>query len=154
MLLWNVEGLTTINSLIPINFWNRYNIVIATDTFLTDHINIPNMYCKHALATKKEKGRPEGGVTCMYKHTIGIVKETHTEENMVIIRTDKLSIIGLYISPLQKVDDAIEHIVKAISIVKNDQNIILGGDLNCRIDKPDHKATTVIDILHNEGINW
>ena len=45
------------------------------------------MYCKHALATKKEKGRPEGGVTCMYKHTIGTVKKTHTEENMVIIRT-------------------------------------------------------------------
>ena len=54
---------------------------------------------------------------------------------MMIIRTDKTLIICLYISPAQKTDDAVEHLMKAITMIKSKENVIFRGDLNCRINK-------------------
>lgn len=151
LLLWNVEGLKHLKAATQEIFWNNFDVGITTETFLTEPLIFPNFYSVHALAKPKERGRPEGGVTCIYKDILGKIKEKHIEENTVILKTERVAIIGLYISPAQGIDDAIEQIIKAISWVKNEENVILAGDLNCRIDKPNHKTELVLELLQEEG---
>ena len=127
-------------------------MIITTETFLTEHCSFTKFYSQHSLATKKEKGRPEGGgITIMYRDNIGSIKNIKRENNLLIIKTEKISIIGLYVSRTKKADDVAEHVIKAINKVKDEENVILAGDLNCRIDKPDHKTELILELLEEEN---
>ena len=135
----------------PEDIWIGNDVIIATETMITEKLDIPKYYSRHALATPKARGRPEGGVSCIYKNTIGKVEKIITEENLVILKTPKLTIIGIYISPANKTDDATEQVAKAIAHTRNDENVILAGDLNCRIDKQNSKTDLIMEQLQAEG---
>ena len=48
-------------------------------------------------------------------------------------------------------EDTVEQVSKAIWIVKNKENIIIVGDLNCRVDKPDNKTALMLEFLQEES---
>ncbi|KAJ4448805.1 hypothetical protein ANN_00196 [Periplaneta americana] len=57
----------------------------------------------------------------------------------------------LDISPVKSTEDAIEIITKAIFRVTENETIIIAGDLNCRLDKPNRKSKLVLEVLNEEG---
>ena len=70
----------------------------------------------------------------MFSDNIGRLRKTYAEEN-IFITTDSVA----------------EHIINAISMTSKEENIILGGDLNWRLDKLDRKTEIILDLLHDEG---
>ena len=46
------------------------DVIIATETFLLEPVNIQGLYGAHTYATPTE-GRPEGGASCFFKPAVG-----------------------------------------------------------------------------------
>ena len=142
LLLWNIEGLRNAMANAPINTIAKHDAIILTETFLTEEYNIHGYYGIHSFAQHTE-GRPAGGVSIFLKPSLGTIKNTIKDDNTVIIKTTEITIIGLYINPQTKAHDAIEKIMEAVSHTTSDKRILLAGDLNCRIDRPNHKTDLV-----------
>mgnify|MGYP000563071502 CR=1 FL=1 len=90
-------------------------------------------------------------MSCFYNGEIEKIKEVLKEENIIVIKAANITIVGLYISPARKVDDAVEQIAKALTNVENEENVIIAGDLNCRLDKPNSKMDIIMELLLAEG---
>ena len=148
--LWNVEGLKSIMQNAPDTTQN-HDIIVLTETFLTEYTAIPGYYTTHSYAVQKQEGRPSGGVSCIYNNKIGEKIAEYKEDNMVHITTTYLEIIGLYIPPQTNIEDAIEKIASAVSRLDHKKPAILAGDINCRIDIPDKKTQEVTKLLQEEG---
>ena len=151
LLLWNVEGLKSIMQNAPDTITQNHDIIVLTETFLTEYTAIPGYYTTHSYAVQKQEGRPSGGVSCIYKNKIWEKIAEYKEDNMVHITTTYLEIIGLYIPPQTNIEDAIEKIASAVSRLDHKKPAILAGDINCRIDKPDKKTQEVTKLLQEEG---
>jgi len=95
--------------------------------------------------------RPGGGESCLLKNSLGKIKWTIKEENTLVIAASLVTIIGLYINPQTYVDDAVEIIMRDLMHARDEENILILGDLNCRIDKPDNKSKTILALLEEEG---
>ena len=152
ILLWNVEGFKSVLKMETKGILVS-DIIILTETFLTEPIVIERYYNVHALAKQKERGRPYGGVTCLYNHRIGKIKSIHTEENIIIISTAHLTIAGQYIPPHASLKDTTEILSIVTNYVETEQNVIIAGDLNCRLDKPDYKTIAVVEMMQGIGFN-
>ena len=74
------------------------DVIILTETFLTEAVDVPNYYGVHAPAIQRERGRSSGGVSCLFKDTIGTVTKIHKEENLIILFMPQISIVGVYIA--------------------------------------------------------
>lgn len=149
-MLWNTEGARNALSYITQESIKQFDIILATETFLLESMDIQGFYAIHSYA-KPSDGRPVGGVSCFFKPTIGKLTDTHNDDNILITRTTKITIVGIYIAPHRSTDDAVETISKAISQVVKDENVVIAGDLNCRLDKPSTKSELVLEILREEG---
>lgn len=108
ILLWNVEGIKSIISSAPEDIWRNQDVIIATETFLTEPFSIADYYTAHSYAKPKAVGRPEGGVSLIFKPTIGQLKEIVKEENLVIVKTTDLTIVGMYITYSTSIEDTTE----------------------------------------------
>jgi hypothetical protein len=126
------------------------DILILTETFITEHIDLPGYYAAHSYAVQKQEGRPSGGVSCLYKPNIGQKISTKKEESIVIVTTDIVTIIGIYIKPQTTVEDTIETIMN-IGQIDPQETTILAADLNCRIDKPNINSKMVLSLMEEEG---
>ncbi|KAJ9575493.1 hypothetical protein L9F63_007643, partial [Diploptera punctata] len=124
--------------------------MILTETFLTEDIELQGYYAIHALATPTE-GRPAGGVTCFIKGRTGDIEGITKEENMIIVQTSTVTIIGIYIQPSAPIENIIDKISTAIEQTKADKNVILAGDFNCRLDKETAKTHILLETLEEEG---
>ena len=107
-------------------------------------------YAIHKYATPTA-GRPAGGVTCFLKGTMGKIEVLSKKEDTVIIRTTEATLIALYIPPGVPIEDIVGTITEATEQTKNEENVILAGDFNCRTDKPNTKTDILLDILEEEG---
>jgi hypothetical protein len=58
ILLWNVEGLKSVLNLSPDNLLTSQDTLILTETFITEHIDLPGYYAAHSYAVQKQEGRP------------------------------------------------------------------------------------------------
>ncbi|KAJ4429174.1 hypothetical protein ANN_26177 [Periplaneta americana] len=65
-LLWNVEGLKSILELAPNELLAKQDVLVLTETFMTDNIDIPGFYATHVSATQGLRGRPIWGISCYY----------------------------------------------------------------------------------------
>ena len=134
ILLWNSEGLKNTVSLMPKDTFTRNDILIITETFLTAPYELTGYHGIHSLATPTE-GRPSGGVSCFVKPTVGPVTKKFTTNNSVVVKTEELIIIGVYIQPRATAEEVIEKTMEAINEAEIDDRIIIAGDFNCRIDR-------------------
>lgn len=140
-------------ALLPNNFFQTFDIAILTETMLLKDDDIPTstgLYSVHSLATPT-LGRPSGGVSILLKPTIGKIKEITKEYNAAMVKTENLTIVGMYLKPETTEGDAVDSIMKVITEAKNERNVIIAGDFNGRIDKPDQKTEIILETMQEEG---
>ncbi|KAJ4426601.1 hypothetical protein ANN_26399 [Periplaneta americana] len=70
---------------------------------------------------------------------------------MIIVKTTTITVIGLYIQPNVPVENVIDLVYKVIEQTRTDKNVILAGDLNCRLDKQNAKTHILLETLEEEG---
>ena len=100
--------------------------------------------------TENQIGRPSGGVSCFYTERIGKPRNMYIGDNTIIIRTEDLTIIGIYISPAEPTSNAIETICQALAQTGTQENIIIAGDFNSCIDKPNLRSKIILTTLEEE----
>ena len=67
------------------------------------------------------------------------------------MKTENLSIVGMYLNPETTTGDTVDSIMKAITEPKNERNVIIAGDFYGRIDKPNQKTEIILDTMQEEG---
>ena len=70
-----------------------------------------------------------------------------------MVRTRLCTIICAYFQPELTAEDIIEELDEAMSKTSRSDQILLAGDLNCRIDIPSKKTNLVIEYLEEEGFH-
>lgn len=128
----------------------KFDLMVFTETFATEPIDIDGFYGLHSYA-KKTEGRPTGGVSCYLKPSMGNFKVVHKDENVLAVRTDSLTCIAVYIRPQATTDEVIETLMTALVATETSDNTIIVGDINCRIDKANIKTEIVMETLREEG---
>lgn len=151
-LLWNVEGFISLMKTPEICLLEQ-DMLILTETFLREPVTLPGYYAAHSLAAVGPEGRPSGGVSCLFRPSMGQVVDEYAERDVVIVTFEHLIVIGMYIRPTATTEFAIETILHALERAGGRKPILLGGDFNCRKDKPDRKAVTVFETLEEEGFS-
>ena len=56
LLLWNVEGLKSIMHIAPDTITQNHDLIILTETFLTEYIAVPGYCTAHSYASQKQEG--------------------------------------------------------------------------------------------------
>ena len=153
ILLWNTEGLKNALTLAPENIIKNHDIVILNETFLTEDWSHEEYYCIHSFATQGNTGRPKGGISCLIKPNLSHFLIQMNTGNLLLVKTKLCPLISVYFQPEYKEGNIIDEISAALNIVQKSEPLILAGDLNCRIDQPDHKSITVIGFLQEEGLS-
>ena len=72
------------------------------------------------------------------------------EENLLVIKTDEITLIAIYMRPQATTEEIMEAIMSAITTADGG-NMILAGDINCRIDKKNCKTEIIMEALEEEG---
>ena len=152
MLLWNIEGITNMMSLLPQDTLQDYDLVILTETMLTKEWSKEMFYCVHNFATKGATGRPRGGITCLLKPIFSPFKVDYKSDTTLLVKTTHCSILAAYFQPYLTEVDIIDELNLVISKLPKTEPLILAGGFNCRVDSPISKAIKVLDYLEGEGL--
>ena len=150
VLNWNAEGLKNAIKYVPEGELQNYDILVFTETFATEPIDIEGFHGLHSYA-KKTEGRPTGGVACYLKPTMGNFKVVYKDENVLAVGTEALTTIAVYIRPQATTEEVMETIMTATDATKEMENVIIAGDINCRIDRTNNKTETVMEAMREEG---
>lgn len=129
----------------------KYDIVILTETLATKPIEIAGKYASHSPAMQGPTGRPAGGVSCYYNPSIGQKISEYTEKNMVIVKTNTVTLIGAYFNPKTDIVEVIDSMINAIKRTNPEETVILAGDFNCRLDTNNQRSRILMDTLEEEG---
>ncbi|KAJ4427011.1 hypothetical protein ANN_26810 [Periplaneta americana] len=150
-LSWNIEGL--LNAVDQTDdIFENYDLIILVETFLRKEWDANSFYAIHVLAEQSQLGRPKGGITCLIHPKLSPFQMIHKTDHVLAIRTKTCCIIGVYFQPELRQDHIIDELSNALLKVTRKELLILAGDLNCRIDRPDLKTTTIISFLESEGL--
>ena len=99
------------------------------------YISTPDRVRYNCRAVKHPIGRPSGGISIGLKLYINWnAAEVYTNENIVCVKTDHVSIIACYFQPNTDILDIIGNISKAVEKLPPNQPLICTGDFNCRLD--------------------
>ncbi|KAJ4429269.1 hypothetical protein ANN_26272 [Periplaneta americana] len=150
-LSWNIEGL--LNAVDQTDdIFENYDLIILVETFLRKEWDANSFYAIHVLAEQSPLGRPKGGITCLIHPKLSPFQMIHKTDHILAIRTKTCCIIGVYFQPELRQDHIVDELSNALLKVTRNEMLILAGDLNCRIDLPDLKTTTIISFLESEGL--
>ena len=153
---WNVEGATRALSLLPPSAFVDIDVIILTETWETKPLELPGFYAAHSLALLPSgRGRPSGGVSILFNQKLGGVSIMHAEDDVIVLWGSRCSIIAAYVRPpsIENTTVLIDKITRAMHALPSlAPPLILGGDLNTRIDKPDDQRTrTLLALLNDFG---
>jgi Endonuclease-reverse transcriptase len=134
LLLWNCEGLANVCDRMG-SIFEKYDVVILTETFLRKEQCIPGFYSKHCFATHTGRpGRPKRGISIYYNAKLGYLKSHFILENFVILNFQNLTIVGSYLHPKMKPLDVTNELVSTIEHIYNFQSLVFAGDFNCKLN--------------------
>lgn len=95
--LWNCEGMGAFNLL---EAPEEEDIIVLVETWATQPFSVRGYYAAHSLAVRADgPGRPSGGVSILYKPTLGKVKVLMAEDDTVCISSSRLNVMGAYARP-------------------------------------------------------
>ncbi|KAJ4425363.1 hypothetical protein ANN_27978 [Periplaneta americana] len=151
MILWNTEGLTNALSLTTLNFLQKYDLAIFTETFLTKEWGLENFYSINNLATQSKLGRPKGGISCLITPSFSPFETQDKSEHILAIKTKICTIVGTYFQPEIGETDIIDEIITALSRIQKREPVIIAKDLNCRMDVSSKKTEAIFAFLAEEG---
>ena len=146
-----MEGLKSALALTNNNFLHAHDIIILVETLTTKPLEINGFYAQHIPATQGPRGRPKRGTSCFFKPKLGRLLSTHQDQDALVMNFANLSVIAMYVEPLTPIEDIIEAIMTALRHVTTGQNIIVAGDLNCRLDVISHRSNELLDMMAEEG---
>mgnify|MGYP003623316537 CR=1 FL=1 len=149
VMVWNIEGLRSMKNSMPCSIFTE-DIIILTETILTEEEKISSYYNYHALARQGDKGRPSGGIACLIKPWLAPAKVLQRTPNLITIKCKHLSIISGYFQPEWSAIDIIESLSEALATIEPHEPVLIAGDFNCRTDVSNAKSTMTIDYLEQE----
>lgn len=152
VMLWNVEGLRNAANMIPDNLFREHDIVMLVETMLTSEWAANGMYTIHKFATQEQTGRPKGGITCLLGPNLSPFETLYASDHVLTIKTALCTLVTVYFQPETPAINIIDEIGTALSKLDQDRPLILGGDMNCRIDAPGPKAKLVLRYLQETGL--
>lgn len=113
---------------------------------------VKGFYNIHAFARKGHRGRPSGGVACLINSKLTPFQILLNEEDQLVIKTRIGTLVCVYYRPECSAIDVIDGIQRAIDVIEPNERVLIGGDLNCPVDKENRKSEIVIDYLMGEGL--
>ena len=129
------------------------DVIILTETFNTRETCLQGYYTYEVLATKGHAGRPSGGITCLIKPHLAPAQLIYRTPNLLVLDCKYIVIIGAYFQPDYTAQDNVEALGEAFQRVDRSKTVVLGGDLNCRIDQRNPKSDLVLGFLTKEGLS-
>ncbi|KAJ4428458.1 hypothetical protein ANN_24495, partial [Periplaneta americana] len=126
----------------------EHDILVFSETFATEPINIEGYYGLHSYGRKTD-GRPTDGISCYLRPSQGNFKVIHKEENVFTVRTDNITVAAVYIRPQATTEEVIETLMTEITDTGRNESVIIVGDLNCRIDKVNARTEIVLETLRD-----
>ena len=147
LIFWNVEGLKSALQLANNELLYAQDILIFAETLTVEPLDIPGFYGEHVPATQGLRGRPMRGISCYYKSSMGKIRRIHRDEDALIIESELLTLVSLYIEPLTPIEDIITTISTLMAQISQTSNIIVAGDFNCRIDLQNHRSQELLQMM-------
>jgi hypothetical protein len=158
-MLWNVEGLKgTLKNihLDYVEFFKNFDLLCFTETFCIEKtVNIPGFYSVNLMGSKGEWGRPKRGISIFFSNRLGNVKNKIFIKDCTVICTfQNFVVILCYFNPAMTSLDITEEILEAMNSVRDfkNQNVILLGDFNCRVDIDCDKGKAILEITEKLGL--
>jgi len=157
-LLWNVEGLKHVLSVLPTSVFDEYDLLLFCETFSIASSNnfIRGFYSFDCFAQKKARGRPAGGVSIFVSPSLTPAFTTFCENNVIAVcLSDGTAIILAYMRPKQEVTEILELLLAALDSLPDAKCTLIAGDFNCRIDESPPKAKTqaLLDALNSRNFS-
>lgn len=146
-----MEGLKSALTLTNGNILHAHDIIVLIETLTTKTLEINGYYSQHIAATQGPRGRPKRGTSCFFKPQMGKIISTYQDQDTLVINFANISVIAIYIEPRTPIEDLIAAIMTALRHAVLGQNIIIAGDLNCRIDVASHRTDELLDMMAEEG---
>ena len=112
---------------------------------------ISGFYSEQILATQAPRGRPSQGLACYYKPKIGKILKTEREEEYIILETNRLTIIGMYVKPLTPIEDIVTTIMTVLTKTTPAGKMIIAGNFNYRMDIDDLRSKELLQLMTEEG---
>ena len=127
VLLWNIEELKSTLQLSHNKLLNKEDIHPNTNLCYS-----PNRYSQFLHWTRpgnaRTRKKPKWGNSFYYKLTTGKIKITYQDKDTIVLNSERITMIGLYIEPL---NPNRRHMTALTQMIPGN-NIIKVGDLNCR----------------------
>lgn len=134
----------------PINIF-REDVIILTETFLSEETELQGYYSHHILAKQGLIGRPSGGISCFFLPWLAPSSCITITPNLLVTQLKGMAVISGYYQPECTAQEIIEDLTEAFNNIKNQQPVIVAGDFNCRIDKGNQKTRMLINCIVEEG---
>ena len=153
---WNIEGASRTLALLPRSALAKMDVLILTETWEVKPFNLEGFYAVHSAAvTRAGCGRPSGGVSVLYNQKLGEVTVRLVEENMIVLQSSRCSIVAAYVRPAgtEGTSVLVDKVTRAMHALPSIANpLLVAGDFNTRIDKPDELRTrTLLALLNDFG---
>ena len=153
LLCWNCEGIKRVLETTVEEDWRGLDVVVLTETFAVEEFTIGGYRGYHALAEKPVgRGRPVGGVSILVREELirGSLRRRGT--NSLVLGMLGWDLIAIYCSPSMSIDDVIELLLVCWGECEA-QEIVIMGDLNCRLDKmEDNRTVELLRALDELGM--
>jgi Reverse transcriptase (RNA-dependent DNA polymerase)/Endonuclease-reverse transcriptase len=152
----NVEKIETYVKLfnhIKKNFLKQYDLLLFVETYLLDaDYTIEGFKSIHILG-RETGGRPMRGTSLFYNARVGKLKHYEFEDDIIIAYFNHISVICAYLPPDMLENEVQTQLLDILDKVPCKDNLILAGDLNCRIDNPiSLKGQCLIDLADETNL--
>ena len=140
-MFWNIEGN---KSPLKLNSdLEEYGILSLVETMSTEELRLQNITKINIPAVKMPKGRPKGGITIALHQRVNdsMIKIASTEHLLAIkMEHSKANLIIAYFPPKYEIEEMTNEITDIIPKANLENDTILIGDFNCRLDKTDERT--------------
>ena len=153
LVLWNVEGLRSLLGGGVVTFFEKFDMLLLTETFQLKPSSIPGFYSFDELAVKLEKGRPMGGITVAVRAEWR-PKPIFRSEHMVGVEILSGVVYCAYFSPTCEVLDIVDHLAERLCLMDLSKQTLIAGDFNARIDAGrSMKTEAIVDLMEDFGFS-
>ena len=128
------------------------DILLITETFSGNSVEIPGFTCFCTKAIKSGKGRPQSGLSIALSKLLRItcmVLHQNNELSAVQIKEFSLIIIVAYFPSKTELEAIYQALTEAFQCCQGRARMILDGDFNCRLD-----STETGNLLCQLLSNW
>jgi hypothetical protein len=152
-MLWNIEGANSVTSENGHTIFEKADVILLTETFIMPDAadTLPTThYAFHSYATKGTRGRPSGGIVILVKPELQPRRITNSTNHVAVSINNVTAVICFYFPPDYDIDNLVLEVHNVLSSITAD-NVIVGGDFNCRIDQGE-RGRDLVETLNLIGL--